>query len=122
MTSTNIAVLPTPSSEYIPNADGRWHTANNNSYIPADVPNRTACTYYADHRAGEDYLIKGATLIDLGASVRNKVNSTDRFAPNDMKEAVDSIGISATSDTNGNVILSISGAYVSDNNGNITIS
>lgn len=40
--------LPTPSSEYITGADGKWYNrANGTSYEPSAVPSNTAATYYA---------------------------------------------------------------------------
>ena len=47
------AVLPTPSSAYIPNADGKWYTADGRSYAPAKIPNKTADTYYASKELAE---------------------------------------------------------------------
>ena len=120
--NTKSALLPTPSDTYIPNADGNWHRADGTSYAADDVPSFTAGTYYADSRAGEDYLVKGATLIDLGTSVRKKTNTSNRLMLNDMKDAIDIIGISATSDGDGNVILNVSGLQMFANNGNVTVS
>jgi hypothetical protein len=40
--------LPTPSSDYIEGANGKWYnTATNIGYTPANVPNNTAATYTA---------------------------------------------------------------------------
>lgn len=39
--------LPTPSSDYIPRADGKWYSFDGNTYTPSEVPNRTAGHYAA---------------------------------------------------------------------------
>lgn len=36
-----------PSSDYIPNADGKWYLVNGTAYAPGDIPSLTAATYYA---------------------------------------------------------------------------
>ena len=51
-TSSKIAVLPTPSTEYIPGADGNWYSSAGTAYAPADVPSNVADTYYASASRG----------------------------------------------------------------------
>lgn len=119
--STHYGILPTPSTAYILNADGNWHTVDGDSYAPNAIPSLTAGTYYADTRASEDYLIKGATLIDIGRAIKKRTNTTNNLTPENMIEAVDSISINASSDSNGNVVLDIAGFLVSEINGNVAV-
>ena len=119
--ATHAAVLPTPSSDYIEGADGNWYTVDGDVYITAAIPTLTANTYYADSKACKDYLIKGATLIDLGRTIRKKANMNNKLTPYNMENAVNSVSIIASGDSDGNVTLDISGFLVSEINGNVII-
>lgn len=46
-TTANAAVLPTPDSAYIREADGNWYDIDKNAFEPSAIPNKTAGTYYA---------------------------------------------------------------------------
>lgn len=88
--SNHIGVLPTPNSAYIIEADGNWYTEDGFSYLPSEVPSRTAKTYYAGIALVEnlDVLIKNSSLINIAKEIRNKTNSTTRYKPSEMAAGV----------------------------------
>lgn len=110
-------ILPTPSSTNIPNANGNWHTVDGKSYAPNAIPNLTAGVYYADSRAGEDYLIKCADLIDFGINIRKQSGTTNKITLNTLKNIVDnSRQYAKYRFNNGTFTSNVGEAIVSDDN------
>ena len=72
-------VLPTPAYNYIELADGNWYTKDGTAYAPANIPSRTAGTYYAYNKSVSDssYLANGKTILKLVNAIKNKVGSSD---------------------------------------------
>ena len=61
----NEGYLPTPSSSYIPGADGKWYAMSDGTgYAPADIPSNKADTYYAS----KDLLPKMTGNIQISGS------------------------------------------------------
>lgn len=85
-TTTNIAILPSPSSEHIAKADGNWHTETGDIYAPDAIPNLTAGIYYAWPQVAPDYEVrlKNSTLVSVSNSIRNLTGDTDVYYPREM--------------------------------------
>lgn len=92
-TSGNSCVLPAPSSDNIPLADGNWYDHDYNAYAPADVPSKVARTYYASKfiAAGDDdtmVFVKNGTLRQIAVALRHKNGKSDTMYPSDFAEEV----------------------------------
>ena len=93
-TNTNTpAILPTPSSNYIPLADGNWYDSDLNAYTPADVPSNVARTYYASKfiAVGDDdemVFVRNGTLKQIAFALRHKNGKTDTMYPSAFAEEV----------------------------------
>lgn len=92
-TAANKATLPTPSSTYIPGADGNWYTFNGDAYAPTAMKDKTAETYYASYNmvADMDVIIKNGSLIDAAKAIREKKGGTDHYTPAQFGAAIRSI-------------------------------
>ena len=65
--------LPTPSSQYITGATGKWYDEDGNGYAPADIPTGKAATYYASKD-----LVPGITIsgnAEVGETLTATVNN-----------------------------------------------
>lgn len=89
-TAANKAILPTPSSTYIPGADGSWYTFNGDQYAPNAMQDRTAATYYAsfDMVADMDVIVKNGSLIDTAKAIREKNGTTAQYTPSEFGTAI----------------------------------
>lgn len=77
-TTTNIAVLPTPSG-------GMWYNASGEGVAPADVPDRVNATFFSTRESiNTDVLMKYSTLTRLADALRNATNETREFTPAEM--------------------------------------
>ena len=81
-------VLPTPNASLIENADGKWHKSNGDSYLPSNIPSKTQGSYYANSKVKENFLVNGATLLDLVLSVKSKTNFDKKIT---IKDAISNI-------------------------------
>ena len=90
--ATNVATLPTPNATYIEGADGNWYTFILDSYAPANIPNKTAGTYYGSVSLvrDADVLLKNGTVIDIAAQIKEKTGATS-IKPIDMPNAIANI-------------------------------
>lgn len=88
--AANKAILPTPSSTYIPGADGNWYTFNGDKYAPNAMKDRTAATYYAsfDMVADADVIVKNGSLIDTAKAIREKNGTTTQYTPSEFGAAI----------------------------------
>lgn len=84
------AVLPTPSSEYIPGADGRWYVFPGGAYASEEVPNFTAQTYYASRELVPDgpVAIRNSYFLDFADTIRSTPAGAGKYTPNEMLDAV----------------------------------
>ena len=90
------AVLPTPNEAKIPGADGKWYTLDGTAYAPADIPNRTAATYYASIDMMDiNYLADHPTLLRLASVVRSITDNTKQMKLGEMKEELDVLSTEA---------------------------
>lgn len=80
--------LPMPSSDYIIDADGYWHTGDGSVYSSASIPSKTANVYYAYPRANKNYIIDGVLLTDLSRTIREKTNTSTKLTPSDMNSVL----------------------------------
>jgi surface protein len=98
-TTQKPAVLPTPNPSYIDDADGKWYALDLTTYAPADIPNKTANTYYASFLLTRDVdvLIKNGTLIDIATSVRGKNDMNTKYRPSEISGAIDELPIGSES-------------------------
>ena len=91
-TVTVNAVLPAPNEAKIPGADGKWYTLDGTTYAPADIPNRTAATYYASIDVMDvTYLADHPSLLRLASSIRALTGSTKAMTLQEMKEEIDNV-------------------------------
>lgn len=88
--AANKLILPTPSTDYIPGADGNWYTFNGDSYAPNAVKDKTAETYYAsfDAVADVDVFVKNGSLIDTAKAIREKNGTTTHYTPAEFGVAI----------------------------------
>lgn len=103
--SSHTAKLPVPNSDYISGADGYWYTYNGIAYTTDNIPNRTACVYYAINQNNADYIVSGKTLIDIANSIREKTGMNDSLSPNNMATAIRSINNNSFRIETGSVII-----------------
>ena len=90
-TSYYAATLPTPSTDYIEYADGKWYSADGVAYNPSEVPNG-AGTYYATAiRIPKRYAIKMGTLKHIANAIREKTATTEEILAENLPEAILSI-------------------------------
>lgn len=87
------AVLPAPSSDNIPLADGSWYDHDYNAYAPADVPSKVARTYYASKFIAADddntmVFVKNGTLRQIAVALRHKSGKSDTLYPSEFAEEV----------------------------------
>ena len=96
--ASNIAVLPTPDSTYITGADGKWYTVIGTSYLPAEIPSKTANTYYAsvDIVKNLDVKLKNGTIIDIAAQIKEKTGKADNIKPSAMADEISKISGGST--------------------------
>lgn len=87
---SHIAVLPVPNPEYISGADGKWYTLDGANYSSEEIPDDTACTYYAIN-PNKEVRIQYSTLVDIADAIRLKTGSEKKYFPSDMAEAIVSI-------------------------------
>lgn len=79
-TTTNIAVLPTPSG-------GMWYNASGDGFAPADVPDKVNATYFSGRGSiDSDVLMKYGTLSRLADALRNATGETREFTPAEMAD------------------------------------
>ena len=78
--ASSVAVLPTPSSEHILDADGFWYTYDGVAYTPEEAVKNVPMTYYAVNPVFDrDYLTKGRTVLQLAKATREKFDITDKI-------------------------------------------
>lgn len=81
--------LSAPEEPYVQYADGCWYTIDNIGYLPSEIPNQIATTYYATKP-----LYKTQCLVEYGAlhqianTLRNAHGTTDTYKPEDMSAAI----------------------------------
>jgi hypothetical protein len=74
----NVAVLPTPSNQYIPHATGVWYNTARETFAPANVPSYVAGTYYAlDPIYVEGMIVKPESLTAIADKIRTITNTTE---------------------------------------------
>ncbi len=79
-TTTNIAVLPTPSG-------GMWYNANGEAFAPSDVPDKVNATYFSGRGSiDSDVLMKYGTLTRLADALRNATGETREYTPAEMAD------------------------------------
>lgn len=88
--AANMAILPTPSTDYIEGADGMWYTFNGDAYAPNAMKDRTAETYYASYDivADMDVICKNGSLIDTAKAIREKSGATTQYTPSEFGTAI----------------------------------
>lgn len=57
----NKGAFHTPSGTYISGADGYWYNESGEAFLPADIPDKTAGTYYAVYPGAQGVLASGRT-------------------------------------------------------------
>ena len=74
----------------IEGADGNWHTANGESYTPANVPKNKAGTYYATpelaKKAGTPVMVSGETMTEIAYALRAKTGTVEKLTPGEIAE------------------------------------
>ena len=88
--SKTSCVLPTPSVDYIPEADGKWYTYDGVGYAPANVPSCVAQTYYAVNYE-KDLLVKYKTMYNIAEAIRTIAFSNKRYTPAGIIEGLDEV-------------------------------
>lgn len=83
-------VLPTTNSDYIPEADGKWYTYDGVGYVPSEVPNCVAQTYYAVNLE-KDLLIKYKTMYNIAEAIRSISSSDKKYTPAGIIEGLDEV-------------------------------
>ena len=81
------AVLPTT-------ADGNWYDADGNAYVPAEIPEGVAGTYYASLDAIV-YAVRRSTMSRLADAVRGATGSVDKMNAEEMTAALDAAKLTA---------------------------
>ena len=84
-------VIPTPSADYIPHADGNWYDFEGNAY--ATIPSNEERTYYASKFLAADdddnmVFIRNGTLRKLAVAIRHKNGKTDTMYPSVFADEV----------------------------------
>lgn len=94
-TTVNALEIPTPSADNITGADGNWYTRLREPYAPADIPSKTAQTYYASLNLVNDidYMIKNGTLLDIADAVRSKADIEEYVSPVQMMNTINNLKI-----------------------------
>lgn len=86
------AVLPTPSSEYIPHANGYWYNEADEAILATDVPTKTAGVYYAmSSKYRRQVLVSYGSMEDIAIAIREKTGVSDLLRPIDMPGQIDLI-------------------------------
>ena len=80
---TNIAVLLSPSSEYIDGADGYWYTAEGHRFAAEEIPSRVAATYYAKFPS-KIVKVNYTTMTELADVIRDFSKTDSRYTFGDM--------------------------------------
>jgi len=77
----NVAVFRTPSSIYISGADGYWYGESGEAFLAADIPDKTAGTYYAVFPGAKGVIAPGSTWYKGGTPRGSvtKINITDSY-------------------------------------------
>lgn len=83
-------ILPTPSTDYIEGADGLWRTIDGAEYNPAEIPDRTANTYYSSYNivANTDVIVKNGSLLDTAKAIRELTGSEEKYTPAEFGAAI----------------------------------
>lgn len=92
-TAANKLILPTPSTEYLEGANGKWYDFGGMEYAPNAIPDRAAETYYAvyDDVGDVDMTIKNDTLIQVARAIRTKNGGTERYKPSEFAAAIEAL-------------------------------
>ena len=77
----NVGVFRTPSSNYIPGADGYWYNEEGIAFAPKYVPDKTAGTYYAVYPGAPGVIASGNTWYKGTTSKTSvtKITVTDSY-------------------------------------------
>ncbi len=77
----NVGAFRTPSSTYITGADGYWYNESGEAFLPKDIPDKTAGTYYALFPGSKDVIASGNSWYkgNTPRSSITKINITDSY-------------------------------------------
>ncbi len=80
--SDNKGVFHTPSGTYISGADGYWYNESGEAFLPSDIPDKTAGTYYAVFPGSKGVIASGDSWYkgNTPRSSITKINITDSYA------------------------------------------
>lgn len=86
------AQLPSPSSRYIIDTDGRWHSEDCITYTSNSIPNETKMTYYAvPVEVPTTMTIKYGTMFNIAESYRQRAEVNNRVSPSALASGIKSI-------------------------------
>ena len=77
----NKGTFHTPSSTYISGADGYWYNESGEAFLPKDIPDKTAGTYYAVFPGSKGVIASGNSWYkgNTPRSFITKINITDAY-------------------------------------------
>lgn len=120
----NMAILPTPSTDYIEGADGMWYTFNGDAYAPNAVKDRTYNIYYASKNLIHDLSVRvnNGTILDIVKAIREKVPNLEPTLLSDLDDVISSKVFEPVLevDEEGNAIITATALSI-DEEGNATI-
>lgn len=88
--AANVGVLPTPSSEYIKYADGNWYNESDESFISADIPTKTAATYYALPAIyRQNFIVSYGSLENIGNAVRGLTGTEEKYTLSNLPAKIE---------------------------------
>jgi len=91
-TTTNAAVLPTPSG-------GMWYNASGEGFAPADVPNYAGATYFAAKKlVNDEVIMRRGTITRIADAIRRVVGDGQEYTPSEMADRL--CAIAAAADAN----------------------
>lgn len=77
----NVGTFRTPTSNYISGADGFWYNETGKAFLPSQIPDKTAGTYYAVYPGAEGVIASGSTWYkgNTPRSSITKISITDSY-------------------------------------------
>lgn len=88
--AANKLVLPTPSSTYIPGADGNWRTKDYTVYAPNGIPDLTEEVYYASINLVDELpvIVPNGVLKGIAEAIRTKNGTENKYKVEDIEAAI----------------------------------